>query len=347
MYESGERSIDYVKQARSHGLRYVTDIKPGITRRKRGKHFIYLDPKGEPIRDEEEIARIRRLAIPPAYRDVWICPNANGHIQATGIDARGRKQYRYHPEWRSWRDTSKFSHILNFGDALPALRATVSEHMAQRGLGRDKVLATVVALLDKTLIRVGNAEYSRQNKSFGLTTLRDDHVDISGTTVRFRFMGKSGKEWNLSLNDRRIARVVKACADIEGQELFKYVDDGGVVRDVTSGDVNAYLREVTGQPFTAKDFRTWAATTLAAVALQDFEPCDSDRQIKRNVREAIEAVAKKLGNTPTICRKCYVHPEIVKAYADGRMGDIALTPEMSLQDAEACVLKYLKRKLAH
>lgn len=345
MYDSGEAPVDYAKQARRHGLRYVTDLKPGIRRQKRGKHFLFFDPTGERIRDAAEIARIRSLAIPPAYRQVWICPNPNGHIQATGIDARGRKQYRYHANWRLWRDDTKFSHILNFAEALPALRAIVHEHMSQRGLSRDRVLATVVALLDKTLIRVGNAEYSRANQSFGLTTLRDDHVDVTGNTIRFHFLGKSGKTWNLSLNDRRIARVVKACADIDGQELFKYIDDNGVVRDVTSGDVNAYLREVTGQPFTAKDFRTWAATVLAAVALQNTEYSDSPAQQKRQVRQAVEAVAKKLGNTPAVCRKAYIHPEIVNAWCDGRFGDIALTSETNLQDAETCVLQFLKDRL--
>ena len=344
---------DCEAQARAQGLRYITDSKPGFTRKRYGKHFHFFDTRGERIRDEAIIARIRKLAIPPAYTNVWICPHANGHIQATGLDAKGRKQYRYHPEWRNLRDVSKFSHILAFGDFLPKLRAVTAEHMSQRGLSREKVLATVVTLLEKTLIRVGNDEYARTNKSYGLTTLRHKHVDVSGHTIRFRFKGKSGKEWNLKLTDRRIARVVKACADIDGQELFKYLDESGNVRDVTSGDVNAYLQAVTGEAFTAKDFRTWTGTILAAMALQDYAGYDTEGQAKKNVVAAIERVSKKLGNTPTVCRKSYIHPQIIDAYMDGSLieqitGEIdksfqaqyeQLTPE------EILVLAFLKQRL--
>jgi DNA topoisomerase I len=344
-------SHDYRQQAREQGLRYVSDARPGYTRRRFGKHFAYFDSTGERIRDEDEIVRIRKLAIPPAYRNVWICPLKNGHIQATALDAKGRKQYRYHPEWRAARDATKFNHILAFGEALPRIRATVSQHMAQRGLSRDRVLATVVALLEKTLIRVGNDEYARKNQSYGLTTLRDEHVEVAGSTLRFRFKGKSGKEWNLKLSDRRIARVVAACADIEGQELFKYVDEEGRVRDVTSGDVNAYLREISGQPFTAKDFRTWTGTVLAAMALRGFDAYDTQTQAKRNIVAAIETVSKRLGNTPSVCRKCYVHPEILNAYLDG---DLLAQIEAAIDNRldedglnadERCVLYFLKGRL--
>ncbi len=344
---------DCEAQARAQGLRYVTDSKPGFTRKRYGKSFHFFDTKGERIRDEAIIARIRKLAIPPAYTNVWICPQANGHMQATGLDAKGRKQYRYHAEWRAIRDASKFSHILAFGDFLPKLRAVTAEHMSQRGLTREKVLATVVTLLEKTLIRVGNDEYAKTNKSYGLTTLRHKHVDVSGHTIRFQFKGKSGKAWNLKLTDRRIARVVQACTDIDGQELFKYIDDNGNVRDVTSGDVNAYLQSITGEAFTAKDFRTWTGTVLAAMALQDYAVYDTEGQAKKNVVAAIETVSKKLGNTPTVCRKSYIHPQIIDAYMDGSLiaqitGEIDKTFQAQyeqLTPEEILVLAFLKQRL--
>jgi len=341
------------EQAKAQGLRYVSDTKPGYTRRRYGKSFVYFDQKGERIRDEGEIARIRKLAIPPAYKNVWICPYRNGHIQATGYDARGRKQYRYHPDWRAFRDSNKFNHMLKFGERLPDIRATIKQHMAERGLTRNKVLAAVVALLERTLIRVGNDEYARKNESYGLTTLRDEHVDVSGGTIRFRFKGKSNKEWNLKITDRRIANIVRACADIEGQELFKYIDDNGTVRDVTSGDVNAYLKEITGEDFTAKDFRTWTGTVLAAMALQDYEHYDSQTQAKKNVIAAIDRVSKSLGNTPTVCRKSYVHPDILTAYFDGTLiaqinSEIDETVKAhyaELKPEELLVLAFLKKRL--
>ena len=342
---------DYAAQARASGLRYVSDTVPGFTRRRYGKAFVFFDKHGERIRAEAEIARIRKLAIPPAYKNVWICPHPNGHIQATGIDAKGRKQYRYHADWRACRDATKFTHMLAFGAALPQVRATVAAHMAQRGLSREKVLATVVALLEKTLIRVGNDEYARNNGSYGLTTLRDEHVAVDGSIIRFRFKGKSGKEWNLKVSDRRIAKVVRACADIEGQELFKYIDEAGQVRDVTSGDVNSYLRDITGEAFTAKDFRTWTGTVLAAMALRDYREVDSEAQAKKNIVAAIETVAARLGNTPSVCRKSYVHPEVINAYLDGDLMDqIEGEIEQSLDGGglrpeEVCVLKLLKRRL--
>ncbi len=296
------------------------------------------------------LKRIRSLAIPPAYKDVWICPDPNGHIQATGRDEKGRKQYRYHPRWREVRDGSKYEHMLEFAHALPALRRRIDADMAKPELCREKVLATVVHLLEATLIRVGNSDYARQNKSYGLTTLRDRHVKISGKELRFEFKGKSGKTWKLHVEDRRIARLVKACQDIPGQHLFQYFDEDGQRRPVTSSDVNAYLREATGRDITAKDFRTWAGTVLAAIALKEFETLDSSARTKKNVKAAIERVAARLGNTPTICRKCYVHPEVVNAYLDGTlMQEIQEEVDAELRDdleklkpEEAALLVLLK-----
>ncbi|ACL60197.1 DNA topoisomerase IB [Methylobacterium nodulans] len=305
--------------AREAGLRYVSDEEPGYRRKRNGRGFRYIDPDGRPVKDEAVLKRIKALAIPPAYTEVWICQHANGHIQATGRDERGRKQYRYHPQFREVRESTKFAHMMAFAEALPALRATVQEHMSLRGLPREKVLATVVHLLETTLIRVGNDDYARSNRSYGLTTLRDPHVTVEGAALKFRFKGKSGKVWQLSVRDRRVARIVKACQDLPGQELFQYLDEDGVQRDVTSADVNAYLREISGRDITAKDFRTWSGTVLAALALQEFEVFDSQAAAKRNIRSAIERVAERLGNTPTICRKCYVHPEILGCYLEGKL----------------------------
>ncbi len=350
MYETADIH-DYKAEAKSNGLRYVSDAKPGFHRKKQGKHFIFFDNLGNRLRDDKEVIRIRKLAIPPAYKDVWICPYANGHIQATGIDAKGRKQYRYHAQWRAVRDATKFNHMLAFGEALPLIRATVRDHLGQRGLTREKVLASIVALLEKTLIRVGNEEYARDNQSYGLTTLRDEHVDVSGDTIRFRFKGKSNKEWNLKLSDRRIARVVRACTDIEGQDLFKYIDAEGTVHEIGSSDVNRYLRDITGQAFTAKDFRTWTGTVLAAMALQGFEACDNQAQAKKNVVAAIESVSKRLGNTPSVCRKCYVHPDVISTYLDGSLTGHLRAEIDAMEDAnglnadEQRVLRFLKSRL--
>ncbi|MBE7244685.1 MAG: DNA topoisomerase IB [Actinomycetospora chiangmaiensis] len=336
------------------GLAYVDDSRPGLTRRRSGKGFSYCDAKGVPVRDKGTIERIKKLAIPPAYTDVWICPRRNGHIQATGRDAKGRKQYRYHPEFREAREANKFSRIMSFADALPAIRRRIDADMRRKGLPRDKVLATVVHLLETTLIRVGNDDYARTNRSYGLTTLRDPHVRIEGSELTFRFMGKSGKEWNVSLKDRRVARIVKACQDLPGQDLFQYIDEEGERRDVTSSDVNAYLREITGEDFTAKDFRTWAGTVLAALGLRAFEAFDSEAGAKRNVRAAIEEVASRLGNTPTICRKCYIHPEILDCYLEGALIEqmrVAVESELTddpgrLRPEEAAVLGLLQTRLA-
>ncbi|KQT89995.1 DNA topoisomerase I [Methylobacterium sp. Leaf469] len=340
--------------AEEAGLAYVDESTPGLTRRRSGTGFAYRDPKGAPVRDAKTLARIRALAIPPAYTDVWICARANGHIQATGRDAKGRKQYRYHADFRAARDQTKFEHIMTFADVLPGLRARVDADMGKAGLPREKVLATVVHLLETTLIRVGNDDYARTNKSFGLTTLRDRHATIAGAKLTFRFKGKSGRTWDLGVKDRRVARIVKACQDLPGQELFQYRDADGAIRDVTSADVNAYLREITGQPVTAKDFRTWAGTVLAALALQEFEAFDSQAAAKKNLRTAIESVASRLGNTPTICRKCYIHPQVLDGYLEG---DLLLQVKHAVADElrhdltrlkpeEAAVLGLLQARLA-
>lgn len=339
--------------AAAEGLHYVTGKEAGYTRVRKGRKFEYYDTKKQLITDEKELLRIRKLAIPPAYTRVWISPLPNSHIQATGHDSRGRKQYRYHANWRSVRDASKFQYILAFGDALPTIRRATAEHMRKHGLPREKVLATIVSLLEKTMIRVGNSEYAKSNKSYGLTTLCEKHVDISGQNIHFRFIGKSGKEWNLSLSDRRIARTLAQCEEIPGQLLFKYLDDNNTAHQVTSGDVNKYLHDITGENFTAKDFRTWSGTVLAAIALQEYAHYDSDAEAKRNVVTAIERVAKKLGNTPAIARKSYVHPEIVNAYLDGTLikqitheiDDTLKQRYDSLTDEEILVLAFLKKRL--
>ena len=345
--------VDPRDAAESAGLRYVSDEQPGIRRRKAGKGFTYVKPGGSKIDDEATLKRIRTLAVPPAWTDVWICPHANGHIQATGRDAKGRKQYRYHARFREVRDGTKYEHMMAFAQALPAIRAKLKEHMALRGLPREKVLATVVNLLESTLIRVGNDDYVKQNKSYGLTTLKDQHVKVDGAALRFRFKGKSGKTWSLQVKDRRIAKIVKACQDLPGQELFQYIDEDGVQRDVTSADVNAYLKEITGTEVTAKDFRTWAGTVLAALALKEFETFDTQAKAKKNVRAAIERVASKLGNTPTICRKCYVHPEIMSSYVEGSLllevkkeVESELREDLAgLKPEEAAVLSLLEARL--
>src|SRR5829696_2317991 len=291
-----ENVVDPRDAAETAGLLYVSDEEPGIRRGKSGKGFTYTKPDGKKVEDKATLERIRSLAIPPAYMDVWICANANGHIQATGRDAKGRKQYRYHPGFREVRESTKFEHMMEFAQALPAIRKTIDEHMSLRGLPREKVLATVVHLLDTTLIRVGNSDYAKQNKSYGLTTLRDPHVKVEGADLRFQFKGKSGKTWQLQVKDRRVAKIVKACQDLPGQHLFQYLNEEGEQQSVTSADVNAYLKEITGRDITAKDFRTWAGTVLAAMALQEFESFDTQAKAKKNVRAAIEHVASKLGN---------------------------------------------------
>jgi DNA topoisomerase-1 len=311
--------IESIDSAKTAGLRYVSDASPGVSRRRRGKGFYYISPAGKVVRDSASVRRIRSLGIPPAWEDVWICPNPDGHVQATGRDARGRKQYRYHPRWQKARDGTKYDRMLMFGRLLPKIRKRVAKDLATPGLSRDKILATVVRLLETTLIRVGNEEYARTNESFGLTTMRDRHVKVNGHSLRFEFRGKSGIQHAVALTDRRLARIVKESQDLPGYELFQYIDDQGTRKSIDSADVNAYLQRIAGQEFTAKDFRTWAGTVLAARALQECASFQSMTQAKRNVVSAIEAVAKRLGNTKTVCRKCYVHPEIVNAYIEGTL----------------------------
>jgi DNA topoisomerase-1 len=310
---------DPVESAKAAGLRYVTDDEPGIRRRKRGKGFTYLDPQGRTVRDPRQLERIRKLAIPPAWTDVWICARPNGHLQATGRDARGRKQYRYHAEWRQVRDETKFGRMLAFGAALPQIRERIERDLALPGLRREKVLAAVVRLLETTLIRIGNKEYVRQNNSFGLTTLRDQHVDVSGAKLRFEFRGKSGKEFSVEIQDRRLARIVKQCRDLPGQRLFQYLDDEGARQSVSSEDVNAYLRETAGEDFTAKDFRTWGGTVLALSALLETGRCETEKEAGKAVVEAIKRVSGELGNRPAICRKYYVHPAVIEAFLEGSL----------------------------
>jgi DNA topoisomerase I len=338
--------------AESAGLSYVSDDDKGWRRERAGEAFRYFKANGDPVTDDAALERIRKLAIPPAWTDVWICPKANGHLQATGRDARGRKQYRYHPQFREVRESTKYEHMLEFARALPAIRAKLAEHMALRGLPREKVLATVVHLLETTLIRVGNEDYAKENKSYGLTTLRNPHVSVDGAELRFRFKGKSGKSWRLQLKDRRVAKIVRACQELPGQKLFEYLDENGEPKEVTSSDVNAYLKQITGREVTAKDFRTWAGTVLAALALREFERADSQATTKKNLRAAIEQVAQRLGNTPTICRKCYVHPEVLAAYIEGglelniREGAPAPESANALKAEEKAVLAMLEKRLS-
>jgi DNA topoisomerase I len=341
---------DPLASARSAGLVYTSDEQPGIGRIRRGKAFAYVNAKNRPVRDKATLARIRSLVIPPAWTDVWICTNPRGHLQATGRDARGRKQYRYHPKWRAVRDTTKYERMIAFGRALPQIRRRTYADLRRDGLPRQKVLAAVVRLLEKTFIRVGNDEYARDNHSFGLTTMRDAHVKVSGSSVRFLFRGKSGVKHALALDDRRLAKIVKQCRDLPGQELFQYKDDAGAVVDIGSGDVNSYLREVTGEEFTSKDFRTWAGTVLAAQLLRECERVDSQARAKKNVVAAIEQVAKQLGNTRAVCRKCYVHPAVIDAYMDGTtIRTVAQRARAAkamgkLTAAEAAVLALLQRR---
>ena len=351
---AGPPEMDPEQSAKDAGLRYVADAGPGIERRKKGSGFVYVDTNGRAVKDAETLKRIRSLVIPPAWTDVWICPDPRGHIQAVGRDQRGRKQYRYHPRWREVRDETKYEKMISFVHALPHIRKRVGRDLAKPGLPREKVLAAVVKLLETTLIRVGNDEYAEQNNSFGLTTLRDKHAKINGGTVEFKFRGKSGVKHQIDLDDPRLARIVRKCQDLPGEQLLQYVDDEGNVRDIGSGDVNDYLREITGQPFTAKDFRTWAGTVLAARALQEFQEVDSQAQAKKNVVRAIEHVAMKLGNTRAVCRKCYVHPAVINSYMDGSLlrhlsGEVKnmIKPLHRLQPEEAAVLVLLQKRLAN
>lgn len=335
-------------------LRYVSDDMPGLTRRRRGKGFSYHDEDGRLIRSDRRRALFEDLAIPPAWKDVWISPWANGHILATGRDDRGRKQYIYHPAWVDRRERAKFDRMLAFGRVLQDIRESVDRDMRRRKLVKPRVVATVVNLLETTLIRVGNVEYERANKSYGLTTLKTRHVDVEGETLHFRFKSKSGQEVDLGVRDRRLAQAVRNIQELPGQDIFQYLDGDGERQTVTSSDVNDYLREVTGDDFTAKDFRTWAGTVLAAWALNEFAEFDSDVIAKRNITRAIRTVARKLGNTPAVCRQSYVHPEVLNAYLDGTLVQVLrdrieqeLIDELpGLRPEEAAVLAFLRKRLA-
>jgi DNA topoisomerase-1 len=335
--------------ARAAQLRYVSDRRPGVVRRRSREGFLYRHPDGRQVRDGETLERIRRLAIPPAWEEVWICPDANGHIQAVGRDARGRKQYRYHVRWRAVRDEAKFERMVEFARKLPLIRARVAADIARPGLPRAKVLATVVRLLEQTLIRVGNDEYAKANGSYGLTTLCNRHAKVDGSKVVFNFKGKSGIKHRIDLEDDLLAKIVKRCQELPGQELFNYVAEDGEVRSIGSSDVNDYLREIAGEDVTAKDFRTWAATTLAAIALARFEDAATKKAEKATIRLAIETVADILGNTAAVCRKCYVHPAVVEGYVERTLKPMMRAPAASpavarmdrLRREEAAVMDFL------
>ena len=343
---------DPVESARAAGLRYVSDGRPGICRKRHGKGFIYLDADSRVIDDATTLERIRSLAIPPAWKDVWICPLSNGHIQATARDAKGRKQYRYHPRWREVRDETKYGRLIEFAHVLPKVRRRVKADLRLPSLSRERILATVVRLLETTFIRIGNQEYARTNGSFGLTTMRTRHVAVKGSTLRFHFRGKSGKLHFITLTDPKVARVVKRCQDLPGQELFQYLDAAGETQTITSADVNQYLREITAQDFTAKDFRTWAGTVLAARTLIEYEAFDSETAAKRNIVAAIVEVAARLGNTPAVCRKCYVHPSVLDAYLEGELpdsfsqsnGNRPHGQSTSLRPEEKALMKFLEQR---
>ena len=345
---------DPAASAKAARCRHVDDSGPGYGRAKSGKGFRFIDTRGKSIKSEATIRRIKSLVIPPAWTKVWICPTEDGHIQATGRDVRGRKQYRYHPRFREVREETKYAHMMQFAEALPGIRAKVDADMAKQGLAREKVLATLVRLLEITLIRVGNEEYARENGSFGLTTMRDRHIDVTGSAIKFHFRGKSGVEHAVEVHDRRVAKIVARCHDLPGQVLFQYLDDDGNRHVVESHDVNEYLRSITDIEVTAKDFRTWAGTVLAAQALKELTNFDTKAAAKKNILAAVKSVAGRLGNTPTVCRKCYVHPEIFDSYMDG---DLVSTLQQraerelrehlpDLSSAEAAVLMLLRDRLA-
>ena len=350
----GAPEADPRAAARAAKLRYVHDRQPGFRRERLGeKQFRILDHDGGELKDPEHLERVRKLAIPPAYEDVWICRHPNGHLQATGRDARGRKQYRYHAKWRAVRDEGKYTRMLAFGRVLPAIRARVDRDLARQGLPREKVLAAVVRLLEGTLARIGNEEYARDNESFGLTTLRHRHVRVKGGRLTFDFRGKHGVEHHIDMTDRRLAAIVRRCQELPEQHLFHYVGEDGEARPVGSDDVNDYLHEIAGEEITAKDFRTWAATNLAALALSGLEAFDSKTKAKHNIVAAVESVAQRLGNTPAICRKCYIHPAIFDGYLDGSLAEglrahaeaMLRGSEDGLSAEEVAVTAYLRHRL--
>lgn len=342
---------DPAEAARDAGLVYVSDEVPGIRRRRSGRGFTYLGPDGATIADRRELRRIKALAVPPAWTEVWICPSPRGHVQATGRDARRRKQYRYHPAWRETRDRTKYDRMIPFGSALPTIRRHIRGDLSLPGHPREKILAAMVRLIDLTSIRVGNTRYTKHNKSFGLTTMRDRHADVSGSTIHFSFRGKGGKTRSVDVRDPRLARIVEHCQEVPGQHLFQYIDEDGETRQINSEDVNAYIRECSGEDFTAKDFRTWAGSVLALRALRGAEPPTSQRVARSNVVEAIETVASALGNTVAVCRACYVHPAILEAYESGALATLprrrgprnGSAPADRLRPDEATLLAFLRK----
>jgi DNA topoisomerase-1 len=351
--DTTERSLTpdpAVEAAQDAGLVYASDFEPGIRRVRKGRGFVYFDPRGKRVTDPATLDRIATLAVPPAWKQVWISTKPRGHLQATGRDSRGRKQNRYHARWHQIRDADKFARLLGFARALPKIRRRVTRDLSQPGLPREKVVATIVRLLELTFARIGNEEYARQNGSFGLTTLRDRHVKIKGATLRFLFKGKSGSEVEVGITNRRVARVVKRCEELPGQMLFQYVDPAGDRRTVTSDDVNQYLRETSGQDYTAKDFRTWGATVLAASALRELVSFESDTEARHNVVAAIDSVARKLGHTRAVCRKSYVHPAVIDTYMDGSFDSVLKVVEgrthRNLKVEEAAVIALLKQNVA-
>lgn len=327
-------------------LHYVDDTQPGIARKKLRGKFCYFEPDGKRITDPDQIKRINALAVPPAYTDVWICADPRGHLQATGRDARGRKQYRYHPRWREVRDADKYSRLRDFGLALPKLRKQLETLLAAPGFSRDKVMATVITLLDATLIRVGNTQYARDNRSYGLTTLRSRHVEINGSAIRFQFRGKSGVEHQITVRDRRLARIIKRCQEIPGQNLFQYLDENGERHTVSSADVNAYLQTLTGADFTAKDYRTWAGSVLALSVLREMQ-WEPESDAKRRVVEMVKNVSRQLGNTPAVCRKCYIHPAVLDAFMLGALAELP-RPRLrkGLRAEEVAMAMFLERMIA-
>ena len=336
--------------AQDAGLVYASDFEPGIRRARKGGGFAYFDPHGKPVTDPATLDRILNLAIPPAWKDVWICMRERGHLQVTGRDARGRKQNRYHARWHKIRDADKFARLLGFARALPRIRRRVTRDLGQPGLPREKVVATIVRLLEMTFARIGNEEYARQNGTFGLTTLRDRHVKFKGSTVRFLFRGKTGREVEIGVTNRRVASVVKRCEELPGQMLFQYIDPAGDRRTVTSDDVNQYLREVSGEDYTAKDFRTWGATVLAASALRELVGFESDTEARHNVVAAIDSVARRLGHTRAVCRHSYVHPAVIDTYMEGSLESVLSLVDgrthRNLKAEEAAVIALLKQNVA-
>jgi DNA topoisomerase-1 len=335
-----DATLEAPEFAQAAGLTYVNDNDPGITRATKGDGFAYRDAKGKMVTDAATLDRIKALVLPPAWTDVWISADPHGHIQATARDQRGRKQYKYHPKWREQRDETKYARMAAFGRALPRLRKRVDADLSARGLTREKVLAAVVRVMEMTLIRVGNDEYARQNKSFGLTTLRDRHVKFKGSSAIFEFNGKSGKSHRTGIRDRRLARIIKACQDVPGQRLFQYIEADGARHAVTSTDVNAYIREATGGDFTAKDFRTWAGTLDCARRLVEAGAPESATEAKRMIASCVRETAGNLGNTPAVCRSSYIHPAVLDQFADGRLKD-DFRPRPG--DGEKALLKFLDK----